>query len=161
MSPISKPRSAPTSTATTNAPSRSPGPKPPTTFSVKSNVNQSTTRDTRAFLDRDHHGHLRASVRRGRPPGPGGGRLSDRAGGAVVTAAVPPLPSAAAPGLLRKLIAVTRPEFRVDILVPERGALVFDTAPCRVPGCLRQPRTRGLCKGHYVGWQQEGRPDIE
>ena len=78
-----------------------------------------------------------------------------------MTAAVPPLPSAAAPGLLRKLVAAVRPEFRVDILVPERGALVFDTAPCRVPGCVRQPRTRGLCKGHYVGWQQEGRPDID
>jgi hypothetical protein len=38
----------------------------------------------------------------------------------VVTAAVPPLPSTAAPGLLRKLVAAVRPEFRVDILVPER-----------------------------------------
>ena len=103
----------------------------------------------RAFLDRDHDGHLRASVRRGRPPGSGGGRLPDRAGGAVVTAAVLRAPSAAAPGLLGKLMAAVRPEFRVDILVPERGALVFDTAPCRVAGCVRQPRTRGLCKGHY------------
>jgi integrase len=57
-------------------------------------------------------------------------------------------------------MAAVRPEFRVDILVPERGALVFDTAPCRVPGCVRQPRTRGLCKGHYYKWKDEGRPDI-
>ncbi len=68
---------------------------------------------------------------------------------------------AAASGLLGKLMATVRPEFRVDILVPERGALVFDTTPCRVPGCVRQPRTRGLCKGHYYAWQQEGCPDIE
>ena len=43
----SRPRSAPTSTATTNAPHRSAGPKPPRSYSAKSNVNQSTTRDTR------------------------------------------------------------------------------------------------------------------
>ena len=49
----------------------------------------------------------------------------------------------------------------MDILVPERGALVFDTAPCKVAGCVRQPRTRGLCKGHYNAWQQDGRPDID
>jgi integrase len=30
-----------------------------------------------------------------------------------------------------------------------------------VPGCVRQPRTRGLCKGHYYQWKDEGRPDIE
>ncbi len=66
-----------------------------------------------------------------------------------------------APGLLGKLMASVRPEFRVDILVPGRGALVFDTAPCRVPGCVRQPRTRGLCKGHYYKWKDQGRPDIE
>ena len=68
---------------------------------------------------------------------------------------------APAPGLLGKLMAAVRPEFRMDIYVPERGALVFDSAPCRVPGCVRQPRTRGLCKGHYHQWQQEGRPDID
>jgi integrase len=59
------------------------------------------------------------------------------------------------------LMAAVRPEFRADILVPERGALMFDTAPCRVPGCVRQPRIRGLCKGHHNAWQQEGRPDID
>ncbi len=79
----------------------------------------------------------------------------------MVTAAKPMFTPAAALGLLGKLMATVRPEFRVDILVPERGALVFDAAPCQVPGCVRQPRTRGLCKGHYYAWQQEGRPDID
>jgi integrase len=78
----------------------------------------------------------------------------------VVTAAKPVPTQTVAPGLLGKLMATVRPEFRVDILVPERGALVFDSAPCRVPGCVRQPRTRGLCKGHYYKWKDEGRPDI-
>jgi hypothetical protein len=64
-------------------------------------------------------------------------------------------------GLLGKLMAAVRPEFRVDIYVPERGALVFGAAPCRVPGCVRQPRTRGLCKGHYYKWKDAGRPDID
>ena len=58
-------------------------------------------------------------------------------------------------------MTAVRPEFRVDIYVPERGALVFGTAPCRVPGCVRQPRTRGLCKGHYYQWKAAGRPGIE
>jgi hypothetical protein len=79
----------------------------------------------------------------------------------VVTAAETIPTPASAPGLLGKLMACVRLEFRVDILVPERGGLVFDTAPCRVPGCVRQPRTRGLCKGHYYKWKDEGRPDIE
>lgn len=72
-----------------------------------------------------------------------------------------PTPAATALGLLSMLMAAVRPEFRADILVPERGALMFDTAPCRVPGCVRQPRIRGLCKGHHNAWQQEGRPDID
>jgi hypothetical protein len=79
----------------------------------------------------------------------------------VVTAANSMPTPTSTPGLLGKLMAAVRPEFRVDILVPERGALVFDTAPCRVPSCVRQPRTRGLCKGHYYAWKQEGRPDID
>jgi integrase len=79
----------------------------------------------------------------------------------VVTTAGRVITPTSAPGLLGKLMAAVRPEFRVDIFVPERGALVFGAAPCRVPGCVRQPRTQGLCKGHYYAWQQQGRPDIE
>ncbi|WP_228566915.1 hypothetical protein [Nocardia sp. SYP-A9097] len=67
----------------------------------------------------------------------------------------------ATPGLLGKLMAVVRPEFRADIVVPERGALVFDASGCRVSGCVRQPRTRRLCKGHYYSWKDQGRPDID
>ncbi len=79
----------------------------------------------------------------------------------MVTAADVTGLSVAAPGLLGKLMAVVRPEFRADIVVPDRGSLVFDASACRVPGCVRQPRTRGLCKGHYYGWKEGGRPDID
>ena len=63
----------------------------------------------------------------------------------MVTAGTAPdqavaLPSA--PGLLGKLMAAVRPEFRVDIFVPERGALVFDAprrAGCRGASASRAP----------------------
>jgi integrase len=64
-------------------------------------------------------------------------------------------------GLLARLMAVVRPEFRVDMLVPERGALIFNNDSCRVPGCIGQPRTRGLCRGHYRQWMQQDKPDID
>ena len=79
----------------------------------------------------------------------------------MVTAPEPAPAPASAPGLLGKLMAAVRPEFRADIFVPERGALVFGAAPCRVPGCVRQPRTRGFCKGHYYRWKDAGRPGID
>ncbi|GAA2208038.1 tyrosine-type recombinase/integrase [Nonomuraea monospora] len=64
-------------------------------------------------------------------------------------------------GLLGKLMAAVRPEFRVDVLVPELGTLIFNTTPCLVRGCVHQPRTRQLCRGHYRRWQQDGRPDLD
>ena len=79
----------------------------------------------------------------------------------MVTAVKPAPTPLSAPRLLGRLMAAVRPEFRVEILVPERGALMFDTAPCRVQGCVRQPRTRGLCKGHYYQWRDAGRPDVD
>ncbi|MBO3678729.1 tyrosine-type recombinase/integrase [Streptomyces sp. NEAU-YJ-81] len=64
-------------------------------------------------------------------------------------------------GLLGKLMAAVRPEFRVDVFIPEPGQLIFGLGACRVPGCPRQPRTRQLCRGHYYRWQQHGKPDVE
>ena len=54
LAPNSKTPSAPTSTATTTAPHHSSGPKPPTNYSARSNVNQSTTHDTRAVESHSH-----------------------------------------------------------------------------------------------------------
>ncbi|MEU9014742.1 tyrosine-type recombinase/integrase [Streptomyces sp. NPDC048479] len=64
-------------------------------------------------------------------------------------------------GLLGKLMAAVRPEFRVDVFIPAPGELIFGLGSCRVPGCPRQPRTRRLCRGHYYRWQRRGGPDME
>jgi integrase len=74
------------------------------------------------------------------------------------TTSAVPAPGA---GLLGKLMACVRSEFRVDVFIPAPGELIFDLGACRVPGCPRQPRTRQLCRGHYYRWQRRGRPDIE
>lgn len=69
--------------------------------------------------------------------------------------------SAAGPGLLAKLMATVRVEFRADVFIPAPGELIFDLGACRVAGCPRQPRTRQLCKGHYYRWQRRGSPDMD
>ena len=79
----------------------------------------------------------------------------------MVTGSPAPGPASVGSGLLARLMAVVRPEFRVDILVPEPGALIFSAEPCRVAGCLRMPWTRKLCRGHYYRWKQDGCPDVE
>ena len=79
----------------------------------------------------------------------------------MVTGRSAPSPAPDGSGLLARLMAVVRPEFRVDILVPEPGALIFNAGPCRVAGCLRMPWTRKLCRGHYYRWKQDGCPDME
>ena len=66
------------------------------------------------------------------------------------------------PGLLEKLLAEVRPEFRAEVLVIDRRDPVFGGERCLVPGCERAGRTRGLCDGHYDRWRQRGRPaDVE
>ena len=79
----------------------------------------------------------------------------------MVTGRPAPGPAPGGGGLLARLMAVVRPEFRVDILVPGPGALIFNAEPCQVAGCLRMPWTRKLCRGHYYRWKQDGRPDME
>lgn len=59
-------------------------------------------------------------------------------------------------GLLGKLMAAVRPEFRVDVFIPAPGELISGLGSCRVPGCPRRPRTRQLCRGHYYRWQRRG-----
>lgn len=64
-----------------------------------------------------------------------------------------------ASGLLGKLMAAVRPEFRADVIAPSRS-FMFDESRCRVPNCDRDERSRGLCNGHYIGWWYAGKPDI-
>ena len=64
-------------------------------------------------------------------------------------------------GLLAKLMAVVRPEFRSDVLVFDPRDPVFGGPACAVPGCVRAARGQGLCPGHHQRWwRTEGRPDL-
>lgn len=65
------------------------------------------------------------------------------------------------PGLLEKLMARVRPEFRADIMRFDPADPVFGGPPCRVRECSRPARCRDLCLGHYSRWRQYGCPDLE
>ncbi len=62
-------------------------------------------------------------------------------------------------GLLEKLLAAVRPEFRQDVLAFGAADPVFGGPPCKVPGCDRTGRVRGLCTGHDHRWRNQGKPD--
>jgi integrase len=62
-------------------------------------------------------------------------------------------------GLLEKLMAAVRPEFRVGVLVFDPADPVFGGDACRVPQCGRTARTVGMCYGHHLRWVHAGRPD--
>lgn len=65
------------------------------------------------------------------------------------------------PGLLEKLMAAVRPEFRVDVVVPGPQDPIFGGPVCLVSGCRRAGRARGLCFGHHRRWSHEGKPDLQ
>ncbi|MEU4580459.1 tyrosine-type recombinase/integrase [Nonomuraea sp. NPDC023979] len=63
-------------------------------------------------------------------------------------------------GLLEKLMAAVRPEFRVDILFPAPDDPVLGWKFCAVPGCDRPASDYELCKGHGNRWRKlPDRPD--
>jgi integrase len=64
-------------------------------------------------------------------------------------------------GLLERLMATVRPEFRADVLTFAADDPVFGGGFCRVAGCERSARGWGLCQGHYLRWVKQGRPDLE
>ena len=64
-------------------------------------------------------------------------------------------------GLLEKLMAAVRTEFRSDVLVFEITDPIFGGSPCQVSGCGRVSHARGLCEGHRQRWVARGRPDID
>ena len=73
-----------------------------------------------------------------------------------------PAPSrSGSPGLLGRLMAEVRSEFRRDILEFGPEDPVFGGAACRVAECRRTARGRGLCPGHLLRWADQGRPDME
>jgi integrase len=74
------------------------------------------------------------------------------------------LPATAVParpaGLLEKLVAAIRPEFRAEMFIPDPADPVFGGQPCRVEGCGRPARARGMCHGHHRRWSDAGKPDV-
>src|SRR6185437_1548441 len=113
----------------------------------------------RPRLDHHHDRHIRAPHSRGRPQDPGGRRLVHRTGGATVSTTVAK-PASSRAGLLEKLMAAVRPEFRVEVYVPAAGDPVFRAAQCAVGGCDRMAHQRGLCNGHAIRWRNKGRPAL-
>lgn len=61
--------------------------------------------------------------------------------------------------LTERLVAVVRPQFQVDVLVPAVGDPILGSPACAVPGCLHSSRYAGLCLAHLGRWRKAGRPD--
>ena len=66
-----------------------------------------------------------------------------------------------APGLLAKLVAAVRPEFRGEVLTFHPDDPVFGGPVCRVPSCGRLVNAMGLCGAHHQRWTAAGRPDLD
>jgi len=64
-------------------------------------------------------------------------------------------------GLLAKLMAAVRPEFRVDVLIPGSDDVVLGMGVCKVAGCPRALHAAGMCVGHFNRWKRQGRPELE
>jgi hypothetical protein len=62
-------------------------------------------------------------------------------------------------GLLEKLMAAVRPEFRAGVLVFDLADPVFGGESCLVPQCGRTARAIGMCHGHHQRWVHAGLPD--
>jgi hypothetical protein len=63
--------------------------------------------------------------------------------------------------VLRTLMAAVRTEFRAGELVFPPDDPVFGGSLCRVAGCGRTARGRGMCQGHLQRWADHGRPDLD
>ena len=59
-------------------------------------------------------------------------------------------------GLLEKLMAAVRPEFRAGDLAFDPRDPVFGGPPCAVNGCDRPHRRQGLCTSHWQRWRGSG-----
>jgi len=63
-------------------------------------------------------------------------------------------------GLLARLLAVVRPEFRVEVLTPGTDDAILGAPACQVPGCGRVRRYHSMCTGHIQRWNRQGRPEL-
>jgi integrase len=64
-------------------------------------------------------------------------------------------------GLLAKLMAAVRVDFRAEVLEFAPDDAVFGTSTCLIGGCERMAHGQGMCSGHHLRWVNEGRPDPE
>ena len=66
--------------------------------------------------------------------------------------------------LLEKLMAAVRPEFRVELFVPDPGDPILGLKTCLVDGCDRSTYAshseHGMCSRHAERWRASGRPDL-
>jgi len=69
-------------------------------------------------------------------------------------------PDVLASGLLGRLAAAVRPEFRADVLVFDPADPVFGRGVCLVDGCGWHVHGGGMCQGHLRRWHAAGRPDL-
>ena len=72
-----------------------------------------------------------------------------------------PTTQAGTAGLLEKLMATVRVEFRDEVLVFDAEDPIFGGGACRVTGCQRSARGHQMCQGHHQRWAQAGRPALE
>jgi integrase len=73
----------------------------------------------------------------------------------------PGQPAGQPAGLLEKLLAAVRPEFRADVLAFGLDDPVFGADRCQCGDCGRPVQARGLCHAHYARWHDNGQPDLE
>jgi integrase len=59
-----------------------------------------------------------------------------------------------------RLLAVLRPQFADEVIVPDPDDPVLGGARCAVAGCDRLIQSRDLCGSHYSRWRKSGRPDV-
>ena len=57
-----------------------------------------------------------------------------------------------------RLREAVRPEFLVEVYVPDPGDRLLGAEPCTVAGCDRRAQGRDLCGSHYSRWRLAGRP---
>jgi hypothetical protein len=69
-------------------------------------------------------------------------------------------PAAIGAGLLEKLVAAVRPEFRNELLAPASGDPVLGWKICAAGECGRAVFAGTLCAAHSRRWRRLGRPDV-
>jgi integrase len=63
-------------------------------------------------------------------------------------------------GLLGKLMAAVRPQFRAEVIVCGPGDPVLGVSACAVPGCDYPVADHGICNGHRLRWRSRGQPEL-